>query len=173
MVARSTSTLARRLTLWRRRADQRGANAVEFALVVSVFITLLFAVIEFSRVLFTWNAAVEATRFGARVATVCDVSSAAVVSMMQTFLPQVNSSNVTVTYTPSGCTKANCESVTVGIGNISLQTYIPFLSLNLPMPSFSTYIVRESLETTNAAGQTNPTCTNPWTSGLPSPAIWH
>jgi len=53
------------------RKSQRGAAAVEFALVAIVFFMLLIGIVEMGRVLFTWNAAAEATRYGARVAVVC------------------------------------------------------------------------------------------------------
>jgi len=152
---------------------QRGANSVEFAFTFVIFVVLLFGIIEFGRLLFTWNSATEATRFGARVAAVCDVGSASVVTMMRRFLPQASSTNVSVTYTPTGCTKANCESVSVSIGTIAHPTYIPFVSINLNIPAFSTYIVREMMESANSAGEANPTCTNPWDPALPGPAILH
>ena len=50
---------------------QRGAEAVEFAMIALLFFALLFAIVEFSRALFTWNALTEATRRGARIAVVC------------------------------------------------------------------------------------------------------
>ena len=51
---------------------QSGATTVEFALVLIIFLTFLLAITDFSRMLFTWNAANEATRAGARYAVVCD-----------------------------------------------------------------------------------------------------
>jgi len=54
------------------RARQRGAAAVEFALVCMVFLTLLIGIMEMGRLLFYWNAAAEATRWGPRRAVGCD-----------------------------------------------------------------------------------------------------
>ena len=45
---------------------QRGSVSVEFALIASVFFTLLFGALEWGRVFFMWNAAQEVTRRAAR-----------------------------------------------------------------------------------------------------------
>lgn len=54
---------------------QQGAETLEFALIAIFYFTLLFAVFEFSRALYTWNVLTEATRRGARMATVCPYNS--------------------------------------------------------------------------------------------------
>jgi len=54
---------------------QQGAETLEFALVAIFYFTLLFAVFEFSRALYTWNVLNEATRRGARMAAVCPYNS--------------------------------------------------------------------------------------------------
>ncbi len=41
---------------------QKGAETVEFAMIALLFFAVLFAIIEFSRALFVWNALTEATR---------------------------------------------------------------------------------------------------------------
>jgi pilus assembly protein CpaE len=51
---------------------ERGATIVEFALALLVFLMFLFGILDFSRMLFTWVAANEAARAGARYAAVCD-----------------------------------------------------------------------------------------------------
>jgi Flp pilus assembly protein TadG len=50
---------------------QKGATMVEFAIIALLFFMLLFSAIEVARWMFTWNTLVEATRRGARIATVC------------------------------------------------------------------------------------------------------
>jgi hypothetical protein len=56
-----------------RRADrQRGAAMVEMAIVVTVFLALVFGIIEFALVIFHWSKMVESTRAGARYAIVND-----------------------------------------------------------------------------------------------------
>jgi Flp pilus assembly protein TadG len=128
------------------RANQRGATTVEFALVLLVFLTFLLGIVDFSRMLFTWNAATEATRLGARYAVVCDdtYQQAAVLAKMQQILPQI--SNVSVQWSPAGCTASTCEGVTVGIAGLQYQWISPIAGLagpRLTMPSFSTYLPRE------------------------------
>ena len=54
------------------KKHQNGATVIEFALVAVVFFTVLLGIMDFGRLLFTWNSAVEATRLGARVSVVCD-----------------------------------------------------------------------------------------------------
>lgn len=52
-------------------ARQRGAAAVEFALIALIFFVLLFGIMEFGRGLFVWNSVQEVTRYVAREAVVC------------------------------------------------------------------------------------------------------
>lgn len=56
---------------WPGNRLQRGAAAVEFALIVIVFLTLLLGIIEFGRFLYLWNTVQEVTRRAAREAVVC------------------------------------------------------------------------------------------------------
>ena len=49
---------------------QRGATLIEFALGLLIFLMFLLGVVDFSRMLYTWAAATEATRAGARYAVV-------------------------------------------------------------------------------------------------------
>jgi len=55
--------------------QQRGLLTVEFAIVSLVFFIVLFMLIEFGRILFTWNVLDEITRRGARLAAVCPVTT--------------------------------------------------------------------------------------------------
>lgn len=128
------------------KCRQRGAAAVEFALVLLLFMMFLLGIIDFSRMLFTWNAATEATRAGARYAVVCDdvTQQAAVLAQMQQMLPQITSASVE--WSPSGCSPATCEGVRVSITNLDYQWIAPIPDAVLPlipMPAFSTYLTRE------------------------------
>lgn len=133
---------------------QLGVAAVEFALIASIFFTLLFGIIELGRVLFLMNAATEATRLGARVAVVCDVGSPAVRNRMRGLLGVLDNEDIDVRYFPEGCTRSSCESVTVSIEH-QVRTYIPFVPMTIDLPSFSTSLPRESL---NSYGAVNPVC---------------
>ena len=76
------------------KAKQGGSTTVEFALVFLIFMTFLLAITDFSRMLFMWNAANEATRAGARYAVVCDSTAqqAQVLARMQALMPQITTS---------------------------------------------------------------------------------
>ncbi|MBV0933489.1 TadE family protein [Marinobacterium weihaiense] len=56
------------------RFRQQGLTTVEFSLVGIVLFMVLFGLIEFGRLMFTWNVLDEATRRAARLAAVCPVS---------------------------------------------------------------------------------------------------
>lgn len=126
---------------------QAGATTVEFALALLLFFTFLLGILDFARMLFTWSAAQEATRAGARYAAVCDDTSqqAQVLARMQALLPQI--STVGVTWSPSGCSAATCEGVTVSITGLNYQWISPIAGVAarapIPMPSFSTFLPRE------------------------------
>lgn len=136
-----------------RRRLQCGAAMVEFALVAAVFCTLLIGILEFARVLYYWNTASEAVRLGARTAVVCDADASVIKSKITALLPLLGSSNVSLSYTPSGCdsdpdtARNTCTFVTVSVTNVSVQTMIPFVPLTLTMPPLTTTLPRESLAT--------------------------
>ncbi|MNT09314.1 TadE-like protein [compost metagenome] len=141
------------LALPRAGARQRGATIVEFGLIAGVFFTLLIGIAEFSRVLFYWNTAAEVTRLGARMAVVCDSGDAIIKTRMRGLLPVLNTSNISVAYTPSGCdsdpatARSTCQSGTVSVANVSVKTVIPMVPLTLSMPPFTTTMTRESMQT--------------------------
>ena len=117
------------------RCLQQGAAVVEFALVIAIFITLLLAIMDFGRILYVWNAAAEATRWGARVAVVCDqLSPDQVRSKMKTILPELSNSNIAINwYNPEGtvnnsCDASNCKGVEVSITGFSVQPISPFMA---------------------------------------------
>jgi len=126
---------------------QSGATTVEFALGLIVFLMLLLGITDFARMLFTWGAANEATRAGARYAVVCDDtgSQAQVLARMQALLPQITAINTA--WIPAGCNAATCEGVTVTITGLNYQWISPIAGAAalapIPMPTFSTFLPRE------------------------------
>lgn len=134
---------------------QRGAAAVEFALVAGLFFSLLIGIMEMGRVLFYWNSAVEATRLGARTAVVCDVEDAVIKMKMNGFFPVIPVDAINVNYTPAGCTANSCTEATVSISGITVNTAIPYIPFTVTMPSFATTLTRESMD--SAVGL-NPMC---------------
>ncbi|GAA4411517.1 TadE/TadG family type IV pilus assembly protein [Quisquiliibacterium transsilvanicum] len=134
-------------------ARQRGAAAVEFALTAIAFLTLVIGAMEFSRLMLTWNMAVETTRLGARVAVVCDKNDPAIRRRMRDMLPALSDSNIVISYPAAGCTSLSCEPVTVRIVNFDVPLIVPFIPLNFTLPSLATSLPSESLSSTD-----NPLC---------------
>jgi Flp pilus assembly protein TadG len=151
-----------------RPRSQRGAAAVEFAL-VSLFILfpLLFATIELGRVVFYWNAATEVTRLGARLAVVCDLNDSDIKQRMTELFPVIDTANIDIAYEPGSCTTTTCTHVRVSVKPLSVPTYIPnFLGTgslnNFSFPPFSTTLPRESMRSAfpgaGGADVANPVC---------------
>lgn len=158
------------------RQRQRGSAIVEFALIAVVFFTLLLGIMDFGRMLLMWNSAAEATRWGARIAVVCDkVSPDQVRGKMKQILPQLANANIVIEWqdpqgvASPGCDKSTCKGVEVRIyhnpanandpSNLKMQAVSPFMGFVMPpVPAFATYLPRESMEATNAAGDSNPVC---------------
>jgi len=128
---------------------QSGSTTVEFALATLAFLVFVLGMLDFARMLFTWNAATEATRAGARYAVVCAdrSSNTRILSAMQGVLPQVAS--IDVVWEPADCNTGTCEAVTVSITALKFQWLAPLPgALGQPlimMPGFSTYLPREMM----------------------------
>jgi len=131
------------------KQSQSGATVVEFALVLIVFLTFLLGITDFSRMLYSWSAATEATRAGARYAVVCDdtTQKAKVLAKMQALLPQIV--DINLAWSPAACTAATCVGVTVTITSLNYQWISPIAGsaalAAIPMPVFSTYLPREAM----------------------------
>ena len=136
-----------------KRQRQTGAAAVEFAVVSGVFFMILLGAVEMGRLLWTWNAAAEATRLGARMAVVCDMNDPDIKTRMRQRLAALQAGNITLTYLPSGCTDATCKSVRVSLAGYTHQPIIPFAALSIAIPPFQTTLPREFMQ---SAG--NPVC---------------
>lgn len=130
---------------------ERGATTVEFALVFLMFLMFMLGILDFSRMLYTWQGANEATRAGARYAVVCAApgDDSRILAKMQAVMPQIASINVA--WEPASCTTntSTCEAVTVSVTGMSFRWISPIPdSLARPivmMPGFSTYLPREMM----------------------------
>ena len=127
-------------------ARSSGSATVEFSLVLVMFLMFTLCVTDFSRMLYAWNAATEATRAGARYAVVCDDTGnkAAVLARMQKLMPDV--ADINLGWNPAGCTSSSCEGVTVTITSLRFQWISPIIGAAAPsfdLPTFSTYLPRE------------------------------
>lgn len=133
---------------------QRGTTIIEFALVAMIFFTLLIGIMEFGRWLFTLNAASEATRWGARVAVVCDKDSAAIKARMRVMMSGLTDEQISINYSPSACETSACM-VTVQLDKVKFTPLIPFMGVAMSIPPFTTTLPREHL---NSDSGTNPAC---------------
>lgn len=148
------------------RFRQAGATAVEFALVIIILLLLLVGLLEFGRAIFQWNSAVEATRHGARIASIAspdEAGRALVLAAMRRSLPELQNAQITVEYSTNGvaygpagtCTRETtppCAFVRVGV-----DVDFTFISgiwspgdgpLSIPIPTFATTVPIEALGTT-------------------------
>ncbi|WEM45898.1 TadE/TadG family type IV pilus assembly protein (plasmid) [Photobacterium sp. DA100] len=144
---------------------QHGSTLVEFSIVASLFFLLIFAIIEFGRLLFTWHALNETSRRTARLATVCQVSAteqqdtllAAIIDNVP--LPGFTINNIEVNYLDSlGQTITEDVTQTVNfnqiefvearITNYQISLLIPLFDLTFTAPDFRTLLPRESLGVT-------------------------
>lgn len=139
-----------------RKRYQRGTTAVEFAIVGVVFFTVLFALIDLSRLFFDLSILDESTRRGARLAAVCPVNDPLVpqAALLGGLIPTLGTQHISVQYldedgvvvgNPTGAGYGSIHFVRVAIQNFQLQTFIPGLATILPMPAFETTIPSESL----------------------------
>lgn len=140
------------------RRAQRGTTAVEMAVVSALFFLVLIGTMEMSRLLWTWNAASEATRLGARLAVVCDMNDASIVAKMRSRLPYLTAGNVHIDYLDPGqpantCTPQTCKSVRVTLAGYTHRPILPFMRLSIAIPTFQTSLTKEVMQ---SAG--NPVC---------------
>jgi hypothetical protein len=136
------------------RLKQRGATTVEFAIVGVYLFVLLFAVIEFGRVVYTLNMLQEGARRAARVAAVCTVGSPLVankaVFAAAHGLPGLDTSYVHVEYLDgtggdAGGDYSAVQYVRVTISGYPMRIAIPFVNPEFIAPDYSVTLPRESL----------------------------
>jgi Flp pilus assembly protein TadG len=131
--------------------NERGSTLVEFAIGVTVFVTAMFAVLEFGRALWVHNALSDAARRGARYAVLHSAGDAAAVKNVVVFgdaagggqpmLSDLSTTNVTVTYNNFGL---NDGTVSVSIENYQFKFVIPIVGKTITMPNYTTTLTGES-----------------------------
>jgi len=154
------------------RRLQGGTTTVEFAIVGTVLLVVMFSVLEFSRALFVINALAEATRRGARVAAVCPIgdpkpAQVAVFANGGTtspIVPGLTTANVQIQYLDiAGAVVASPNStagfnsiryVRVNIVGFTQILLIPLHLTAVPLSGFSTTLPRESLGVYPSVGST-------------------
>lgn len=130
---------------------QRGATAVEFALVLLIFLMFTLGIVDFARMLYTYNAATEAMRAAARYAVVCDSTGnkPQVLAKVQGLMPMVQSANLTLTWDPPSCDPTTCVGVRATLSNFNFKWIAPIPGLGglapRVMPPMTTYLTREAM----------------------------
>ncbi len=97
----------------RRRGRQLGQSLVEFAVVVPIFLIVVFGVVDFSLGLKAWLTVTNASREGARVLVLgqtCSQVTTQAQNVASSLQPQV-----TVTITPSSCTGVTGDAMSVTV----------------------------------------------------------
>jgi Flp pilus assembly protein TadG len=135
----------------------RGVTMVEFAIVASLLMIVLFACLEFGRATYTFAALNEGTRRAARLAAVCPVNDPKITAAVN-FLGVYgfNASNLSVQYldvngATLGATPAlvSVYYVRVSVVGYTMPLAIPFVSPTLTSPSFAVTLPAESLGVSN------------------------
>lgn len=133
----------------RRSLPETGASALEFALVLLVFMTFFLGLVDLVRWVYTFHAAQEAARMGARYAAVCDdtTRTAEVRALMQRLAPAIAS--VAIDWQPAGCTVATCESLKVRVNGLQFRWISPIAGVDalapLPLPVIAVSSPREAM----------------------------
>lgn len=130
---------------------QRGSTLVEFAIGATVFLTVMFGVIEFGRALWIHNALSDAARRGARYAVVHPATDSAAVKNVVVYgdpaggstplVDNLTTANVNVSYSGFGL---NDGTATVSITDYSFQFVVPIVSTSIAMPNYSSTLTAES-----------------------------
>lgn len=139
--------------------NERGAALMEFAIVATVFLTMLFAVVEFGRFLWTHNALTDAARRGARYATIRKNDAAGITAVKNMVVyGDPNANPVTAKPVAAGLTTSNVaveyqnyngvllsSRATVSIVNYNFQFSVPLIGGSTPMSDYRTSLPGESV----------------------------
>ncbi|HEY0380256.1 MAG TPA: TadE/TadG family type IV pilus assembly protein [Pyrinomonadaceae bacterium] len=135
----------------RKREGERGATLVEFAIGAVVFLTAMFAVIEFGRALWTHNALADAARRGARYAVNHPAGDEAAVRNVVVFgdpaggakplVDNLTVANVQVQYSSYGL---GAGTVSVSITGYQFQLVVPIIGTTINMPNYNTTLTGEN-----------------------------
>ena len=130
---------------------ERGASLLEFAIAATVFLTVLFAVVEFGRALWVHNALSDAARRGARYAVlhkatdIDDVKKIVVYGDLTETTPlldNLTTGNVDVVYNGFNL---NGGTVSVSVHDYDFQLILPLLVSTIRMPNYTTTLTGESV----------------------------
>jgi len=138
--------------------NQRGAAIVEFAIVATVFLTVMFGILEFGRLFWTHNALRDATRRGARYATIRKNDSAGIAAVKNMVVyGDPNANPATATPVVSGLSTGDVNvqyqnyngvllssRASVSISNYQFQFAVPLIGGTISMPAYRSSLPGES-----------------------------
>ena len=143
----------------------KGATIIEFALSVALFFVVVFAVIEFGRLLFLYNMATKATQLATRMASTCglgDTQKLNIRNKIRFYIEAsgqvvIDESNSTkwLQIDPSGisCFPDQTQPpgevepcwITSRIQGIVVDLKIPGIPMKVPLPEYRVTQVREAM----------------------------
>ena len=133
-------------------SEERGATLVEFSIALMVFLTAMFAVIEFGRALWVHNALSDAARRGARYAALHSADDIDKVRNVVVYgdedggdkplVPNLTTENVSVDYADFALNKG---TVSVSVTDYEFQFVIPIVGTTITMPDYTTTLTGESI----------------------------
>lgn len=136
----------------KRKSNERGATLVEFSIAATVFLVVVFGVIEFGRALWTHNALSDAARRGARYATLHSAAEIEQVKNVVVYgnadgsgtplVPNLTTENVSVDYSNFAL---NAGTVSVSVTGYEFQFIVPIVGTTIAMPSYTTTLTGESV----------------------------
>ena len=135
------------------KRNQRGAALVEFAIGATVFLTAMFAVLEFGRALWTHNALADAARRGARYAAINAPNEAAVRNVVvygdaaggtKPLIPDLDVEKVHVDYSTNPPFSLAMGTTTVRIEEYEFKFILPFFGTSIQMPNYRTTLSAEN-----------------------------
>jgi Flp pilus assembly protein TadG len=142
----------------RNRRSERGAALLEFAIAATVFMTALFAVIEFGRLFWTHNALRDAARRGARYGAVRknDTTGQTAVKKIVVYgdpnanpatatplIPGLSMANVALEYQNYNGIQLSSRA-TVSITGVTFNFNVPLVGGSVSLPAYRTSSVGES-----------------------------
>jgi Flp pilus assembly protein TadG len=96
----------------KRGADERGQSLAEFALIIPLFLLLMFAIVDFGMGFYSWITVTNAAREGARIGAV-GADSATIQQRVKDTAGSLNNSNLTISVSNAGGSSGQTVGVTV------------------------------------------------------------
>lgn len=117
----------------RKHSSERGAAAVEFALIVPTLLLLVFGIVEFSRLYNVQLSLSNAAREGARTMAIendLDVTRSTIIASAPSVSPSISAGNITIS--SASCVAGATVTVTI---SYTVSLFTGFFGAQLPLSS--------------------------------------